>query len=70
MNKLRELYEQLYNQAYLGRKGKVLRSVYLPKDNGENSEVDVVFITQKGIFVFESKETLVTGTNVVNILST
>ncbi|MBQ7587681.1 MAG: NERD domain-containing protein [Lachnospiraceae bacterium] len=38
-----------------GRKGKVLRNVYLPKENGETSEVDVVFITQKGIFVFESK---------------
>ena len=38
-----------------GRKGKVLRNIYLPKDNGETSEVDVVFITQKGIFVFESK---------------
>ncbi len=38
-----------------GRKGKVLRNVYLPKDKGETSEVDVVFITQKGIFVIESK---------------
>ncbi len=38
-----------------GRKGKVLKNVYLPKDNGETSEVDVIFITQKGIFVFESK---------------
>lgn len=38
-----------------GRKGKILRNVYLPKDNGETSEVDVVFITQKGIFVIESK---------------
>ena len=38
-----------------GRKGKVLQNVYLPKANGETSEVDVVFITQKGIFVFESK---------------
>ena len=38
-----------------GRKGKVLRNMYLPKDNGDTSEVDVVFITQKGIFVFESK---------------
>lgn len=38
-----------------GRKGKVLRNVYLPKENGETSEVDVIFITQKGIFVFESK---------------
>lgn len=38
-----------------GRKGKVLRNVYLLKDNGETSEIDVIFITQKGIFVFESK---------------
>ena len=38
-----------------GRKGKILRNVYLPKGEGETSEVDVIFITQKGIFVFESK---------------
>ena len=38
-----------------GRKGKVLKNVYLPKENGETSEVDIIFITQKGIFVFESK---------------
>ena len=40
---------------FFGRKGRILRNVYLPKDNGETSELDVVFITQKGIFVFESK---------------
>lgn len=39
----------------LGRKGKTLRNVYLPKENGETSEVDLIYITQKGIFVFESK---------------
>lgn len=39
----------------LGRKGKILRNVYLPKDNGETSEVDLIYTTQKGIFVFESK---------------
>ena len=38
-----------------GRQGKVLRNVYLPKGNGETSELDVIFITPKGIFVFESK---------------
>ncbi|NLO45067.1 MAG: DNA-binding protein [Clostridiales bacterium] len=38
-----------------GRKGKVLRNVYVPKDNEETSEIDVVYITQKGIFVIESK---------------
>ncbi len=40
---------------FLGRDGKVLRNVYVPKNNGETSEIDVLFITQKGIFVFESK---------------
>lgn len=38
-----------------GRNGKVLRNVYVPKENGETSEIDVIFITQKGIFVIESK---------------
>ncbi len=40
---------------FFGRDGKILRNVYLPKDNGETSEVDIIFITPKGIFVFESK---------------
>lgn len=39
----------------LGREGKILSNVYVPKDNGETSEIDVLFITQKGIFVIESK---------------
>ena len=38
-----------------GRGGKVLRNIYVPKDNGETSEIDVLFITQQGIFVIESK---------------
>ncbi|MEG1167187.1 NERD domain-containing protein [Gordonibacter sp.] len=38
-----------------GRDGKVLRNVYVPKSNGETSEIDVLFISQKGIFVIESK---------------
>lgn len=32
-----------------GRGGKVLRNIYVPKDNGETSEIDVAFLTQKGI---------------------
>jgi ssDNA-binding Zn-finger/Zn-ribbon topoisomerase 1 len=39
----------------LGRHGKILRNVYIPKENGETTEIDVLFITQKGIFVIESK---------------
>ena len=38
-----------------GRKGKTLRNIYIPKQNGETSEIDVLYLTQKGIFVFESK---------------
>lgn len=41
--------------SLLGRKGKILKNIYLPKDNEETSEIDVVFITQKGVFVIESK---------------
>lgn len=41
--------------SFMGRKGKILRNIYLPKENGETSEVDIIYITQKGIFVFESK---------------
>ena len=41
--------------SLFGRKGKTLRNVYIPKENGETSEIDVMYITQKGIFVFESK---------------
>ena len=47
--------ELQYVNRKINEKGKILRNVYLPKYNGETSEVDVVFITQKGIFVFESK---------------
>lgn len=38
-----------------GRKGEILRNVYIPKEDGETTEVDVIFITVKGIFVIESK---------------
>ena len=38
-----------------GRDGKMLHNIYVPKDNGETSEIDVLFITRKGIFVIESK---------------
>lgn len=40
---------------FFGRDGRILRNVYVPKANGETSEIDVIFITQKGIFVIESK---------------
>ena len=38
-----------------GYRGKILRNVYLPKNDGSTTEIDLLFITQKGIFVIESK---------------
>lgn len=38
-----------------GRTGKILQNIYVPVDNGQTSEIDLVYITQKGIFVLESK---------------
>ncbi len=46
---------ELNKLRLLGHRGRVLRNVYVPKDNGETTEVDVVFITKKGVFVIESK---------------
>lgn len=40
---------------FFGREGKILRNVYIPKGNGQTSEIDVMYITEKGIFVIESK---------------
>lgn len=35
--------------------GKTLRNVYVPKSDIETSEIDVVYVTARGIFVVESK---------------
>ena len=34
---------------------KFLFNVYIPKENGETTEIDVLMICSKGVFVFESK---------------
>ncbi len=31
-----------------GRKGKTLRNIYIPKGNGQTSEIDLIYITQSG----------------------
>ena len=38
-----------------GQDGKILQNVYIPKNDGTTSEIDLLFITRKGIFVIESK---------------
>ena len=47
--------DELKRLSKYGVEGKIIRNVYLPKENGETSEVDVVFVTTKGIFLIESK---------------
>lgn len=42
-------------KSYENEKGKFLFNLYLPKEEDETTEIDVVFISSKGIFVFESK---------------
>lgn len=44
-----ELYE--INEVY----GKVVHNIYLPKEDGTSTEIDLVYITQHGIYVIESK---------------
>lgn len=44
------------NLRYFEKNGaKFLFNVYIPKSNGETTEIDVLMLSQKGIFVFESK---------------
>ena len=38
-----------------GYHGMMLQNVYIPKRNGETTEIDLLYITEKGIFVIESK---------------
>ena len=37
------------------KKGITLKNIYIPKEDGGTSEIDLLFITPKGIFVIESK---------------
>lgn len=38
-----------------GKKGRILKNIYIPKEDGTTTEVDLLFITKKGLFVLESK---------------
>lgn len=44
-----------YLKKYESKGSKFLFNVYLPKDDGETTEADVIMITPKGVIVFESK---------------
>lgn len=38
-----------------GYKGKVFKNLYVEKGNSETTEIDIVFVSAKGLFVIESK---------------
>ena len=40
---------------FFGYPGQIIRNVYLPTNRGETTEIDLLYVTQKGIFVIESK---------------
>ena len=44
-----------YLKDYESDGARFLYNCYLPKDNGETTEIDVLMIHQSGIYVFESK---------------
>lgn len=46
--------ELKYVQLF-GRKGRILRNIYVPKDNGETSEIDLLYITQKESLCLRAK---------------
>ena len=49
--------DEIFNLLSEKIKGKKLlfRNIYLPKNNGETTEIDILLVSPKGIFVFESK---------------
>ena len=50
------LIENVLEKAnHKGMEGSILRNIYVPKPNGETTEIDVLYITKKGVFVIESK---------------
>ena len=51
----RALVKKLEKDIRRNPGGRILRNLYLPKENGETAETDVLYITRKGLLVFENK---------------
>lgn len=47
------IFKVLQTQEHYG--GRFLFNCYLPKDNNQTTEIDIILLTLNGIFVFESK---------------
>ena len=50
-----QLERKLDTQGIWGREGKTLRNIYVPRVGGDTTEIDLLYITTKGLFVLESK---------------
>lgn len=44
-----------YLREFESKGAKFLFNIYIPKENGETAEIDVLMLCSKGLFVFESK---------------
>lgn len=51
----KRLEKKLDLMDFFGYNGISLKNIYVPKADGTTSEIDLLYITQKGIFVIESK---------------
>ena len=50
-----KLDAHLLSLDFVRYKGYSLRNVYIPRKDGTTSEIDLIYITRKGLFVIESK---------------
>ena len=50
----RILYKTLIRKFKIPEK-QILRNVYIPKKNGKTTEIDLIVVSKKGLFVFECK---------------
>ena len=55
LGKYGEYLTYIYLKHYENIGAKFLFNIYLPKENGETTEIDVLMICSKGVFVIESK---------------
>lgn len=52
----RELARMLERNSQQTKSGRVLANVYVPKSLGDTAEIDVLYITRKGLLVLENKD--------------
>lgn len=51
----KKIENDLNNINFWGYEGFCLKNVYVPREDGSTSEIDLIYITRKGFFVIESK---------------